>query len=168
MRWKSGVLRRGCKERWGNTMPSRLIFLCARGSARSLLAASLLDAVAGSRFEIGSTPTQDALWLRRSCRNNGLHFSHQIASCNQQVGCGGMRVSFSVVVLLIPDQSFPVSVGIVSGLSKILRRPGCQQRNNWRGIVVFVMRSRHVSLWSFASPPGSSLWLHNTSELRIS
>ena len=36
-------------------MPSRLI----HGSARSLLAASLLDAVAGSRFEIWSMPTQD-------------------------------------------------------------------------------------------------------------
>jgi protein-tyrosine-phosphatase len=40
-------------------MPSRLIFLCARGSGRSELAASLLEAVAGSRFETWSTPTQD-------------------------------------------------------------------------------------------------------------
>jgi len=40
-------------------MPSRILFLCARGSGRSLLAASLLEAVAGSRFEVWSTPTQD-------------------------------------------------------------------------------------------------------------
>ena len=40
-------------------MPSRLIFVCAHGSARSLLAASLLEAMAGSRFEIWSMPTQD-------------------------------------------------------------------------------------------------------------
>ena len=40
-------------------MPSRLIFLCVRGSARSLLAASLLEAAAGSLFEIWSKPTQD-------------------------------------------------------------------------------------------------------------
>ena len=39
-------------------MPSRIIFLCARGSGRSLLAASLLASVAGSRFEIWSTPPQ--------------------------------------------------------------------------------------------------------------
>ena len=41
-------------------MASRLLFLCARGSGRALLAASLLQSVAGDRFDIWSTPTQDA------------------------------------------------------------------------------------------------------------
>lgn len=41
-------------------MPSRLLFLCAHGSGRALLAASLLQSVAGNRFEIWSTPVQDA------------------------------------------------------------------------------------------------------------
>ena len=40
-------------------MTSRLLFLCARGSGRALLAASLLQSIAGDRFEIWSTPTQD-------------------------------------------------------------------------------------------------------------
>lgn len=40
-------------------MTSRLFFLCARGSGRALLAASLLQSTAGNRFEIWSTPTQD-------------------------------------------------------------------------------------------------------------
>lgn len=40
-------------------MASRLFFLCARGSGRALLAASLLQSVAGNRFDIWSSPTQD-------------------------------------------------------------------------------------------------------------
>lgn len=44
---------------------SRILFLCARASSRSLLAASILSAQAGSRWEIWSTPTQDGhgKWL---------------------------------------------------------------------------------------------------------
>jgi hypothetical protein len=41
-------------------MPSRILFLCARRSGRALLAASLLHSVAASRFDIWSTPLQDA------------------------------------------------------------------------------------------------------------
>ncbi len=40
-------------------MASRLLFLCARGSSRALLAASLLESITGNGFEIWSTPTQD-------------------------------------------------------------------------------------------------------------
>ncbi len=40
-------------------MASRLLFLCARGSGRALLAASLLQSIAGDRFDIWSTPIQD-------------------------------------------------------------------------------------------------------------
>ena len=45
-------------------MTSRILFLCARGSSRSLLAASLLSAQAGNRWEAWSTPTQDAPGLQ--------------------------------------------------------------------------------------------------------
>jgi protein-tyrosine-phosphatase len=41
-------------------MASRLFFLCARGSGRALLAASLLQSTAGNRFDIWSAPTQNA------------------------------------------------------------------------------------------------------------
>ena len=41
-------------------MASRLFFLCARGSGRALLAASLLHSTAGERFEIWSSPTHHA------------------------------------------------------------------------------------------------------------
>ncbi len=41
-------------------MASRLLFLCARGSGRALLAASLLQPLVGNRFDVWSTPTQDA------------------------------------------------------------------------------------------------------------
>jgi hypothetical protein len=41
-------------------MSTRLIFLCARGSGRALLAASLLQSGAANRFEIWSPPLQDA------------------------------------------------------------------------------------------------------------
>jgi len=39
-------------------MSSRILFLCARGSGRARLAASLLQAIAGNRFEIWCTPMQ--------------------------------------------------------------------------------------------------------------
>ena len=40
-------------------MASRLFFLCARGSGRALLAASLLQSQAWNRFDIWSSPTPD-------------------------------------------------------------------------------------------------------------
>ena len=40
-------------------MASRLFFLCARGSGRALLAASLLQSIAGNHFDIWSAPTQN-------------------------------------------------------------------------------------------------------------
>src|SRR5689334_3874379 len=40
-------------------MASRLFVLCACGSGRALLAASLLHATAGNRFEIWSAPTRE-------------------------------------------------------------------------------------------------------------
>jgi hypothetical protein len=41
-------------------MASRLFFLCARGSGRALLAASLLQSTAQNRFEIWSSPPQES------------------------------------------------------------------------------------------------------------
>jgi hypothetical protein len=41
-------------------MASRLFFLCASGSGRALLAASLLQSTAGYRFEIWSAPAHNA------------------------------------------------------------------------------------------------------------
>jgi hypothetical protein len=43
----------------GVPMTLRLFFLCARGSGRALLAASLLQSTAENRFEIWSSPPQD-------------------------------------------------------------------------------------------------------------
>ena len=40
-------------------MMKRILFLCARGSSRALLAASILEALAESRWDVWSTPTQD-------------------------------------------------------------------------------------------------------------
>lgn len=40
-------------------MASRLFFLCAHGSGRALLAASLLQSQAWNRFDIWSSPTPD-------------------------------------------------------------------------------------------------------------
>lgn len=40
-------------------MSERLLFVCARGSSRALLAGSLLQAMAADRWEIWSTPTTD-------------------------------------------------------------------------------------------------------------
>ena len=40
-------------------MASRLLFLCAQRSGRALLAASLLHATSGNRFDIWSSPAQD-------------------------------------------------------------------------------------------------------------
>ncbi len=45
-------------------MASRILFLCARGSSRSLLAASLLAAQVGNHWEVWSTPTQDVVGLQ--------------------------------------------------------------------------------------------------------
>ncbi len=40
-------------------MASRIFFLCALGSSRALLAASILEALAEGRWDVWSTPTQD-------------------------------------------------------------------------------------------------------------
>jgi protein-tyrosine-phosphatase len=45
-------------------VPSRILFLCARGSSRSLIAASLLSARASNQWEVWSTPTQDGWGLQ--------------------------------------------------------------------------------------------------------
>lgn len=45
-------------------MVSRILFLCARESSRSLIAASLLSARAGEHWEVWSTPTQDVWGLQ--------------------------------------------------------------------------------------------------------
>ncbi len=45
-------------------MASRILFLCASGSSRSLIAASLLSAQADGRWEVWSTPTQDVWGLQ--------------------------------------------------------------------------------------------------------
>ncbi|HEV2582197.1 MAG TPA: hypothetical protein VGT44_15175 [Ktedonobacteraceae bacterium] len=50
-------------------MASRILFLCARASSRSLIAASLLAAYEGNRWEVWSTPTQDTL---------GLHLAERV------------------------------------------------------------------------------------------
>ena len=38
-------------------MASRLLFLCTRGSSRAFLAGSILEALAGTRYDVWSTPT---------------------------------------------------------------------------------------------------------------
>jgi protein-tyrosine-phosphatase len=58
-------------------MTARILFLCARGSGRALLAASLCQSVAGNRFDIWSTPTQDAQehrLIERILREQGVAF----------------------------------------------------------------------------------------------
>jgi len=40
-------------------MSSRILFLCARDSSRSLLAASMLANTESDRYDVWSTPTQD-------------------------------------------------------------------------------------------------------------
>lgn len=40
-------------------MTARLLFLCARGSSRSLMAASILHAQTRRCWDVWSTPTQD-------------------------------------------------------------------------------------------------------------
>lgn len=40
-------------------MPGRLLFVCAQGSSRALLAGSLLQSMAALRWEIWSAPTPD-------------------------------------------------------------------------------------------------------------
>jgi hypothetical protein len=83
------------------------------------------------------------------------------------LACGGMKGSSSVAGWRIPDPSFPVLVGIASGRSKILRQLCYQKRNNWRPIVGFVMRSRRVLPWNFASLAGCSMSLPNESKFHI-
>jgi len=40
-------------------MTARILFLCARGSSRSLLAASLLAAQTGNQWDVWASPTVD-------------------------------------------------------------------------------------------------------------
>jgi hypothetical protein len=59
----------------GDQMASRLIFLCARGSGRALLAASVLQSMAGNRFNIWSTPpqlTQDLALVEHIIQEQGV------------------------------------------------------------------------------------------------
>ena len=50
-------------------MTSRMLFLCARASSRSIMAASILSARAESHWEIWSTPTRD---------KHGLELAEQV------------------------------------------------------------------------------------------
>ena len=45
-------------------MAERLLFLCAQGSSRAYLAASLLMAAAGDRFDAWATPVREEQGLR--------------------------------------------------------------------------------------------------------
>jgi hypothetical protein len=45
-------------------MAGRVVFLCAQGSSRAYLAASLLMATAGDRFDAWATPTQEKQGLQ--------------------------------------------------------------------------------------------------------
>jgi hypothetical protein len=51
-------------EKKGDRMASRILFLCARRSSRSYIAASLLSARVGDRWEVWSTPTPDVWGLQ--------------------------------------------------------------------------------------------------------
>ncbi|HEY1348192.1 MAG TPA: hypothetical protein VGF67_01035 [Ktedonobacteraceae bacterium] len=56
-------------------MASRLLFLCARGSGRALLAASLLQSQAWNRFEVWSSPpqhTQDQALIESLLQGQGV------------------------------------------------------------------------------------------------
>lgn len=56
-------------------MASRLLFLCARGTARALLAASLLQSTAGNRFDTWSSPARDSqehALIKRILQEQGL------------------------------------------------------------------------------------------------
>ncbi len=56
-------------------MTSRLLFICARGSGRALLAASLLQSTAGNRFDIWSSPvqaTQEHALIERILQEQGV------------------------------------------------------------------------------------------------
>ena len=56
-------------------MASRLFFLCARGSGRALLAASLLHSTVGNRFDIWSAPiqdTQEQILIERLLQEKGV------------------------------------------------------------------------------------------------
>ena len=58
-------------------MASRLLFLCARGSGRALLAASLLQSLVGNRFAIWSSPahdTQEYALVERLLQEQGVAF----------------------------------------------------------------------------------------------
>jgi protein-tyrosine-phosphatase len=45
-------------------MPSRILFLCARTSARAMIAGSILAARAADTWDVWSTPTSDLLGQR--------------------------------------------------------------------------------------------------------
>ena len=56
-------------------MPARLLFVCARGSGRALLAASLVDVQEPAKWEAWCSPPQDkqdVLLATRVLRENGL------------------------------------------------------------------------------------------------
>lgn len=68
---RSHLVKRQHRETKGATMASRLFFLCARHSSRSLIAASLLAAQTSNRWDIWCSPTQDT---------HGLQLAEQVLS----------------------------------------------------------------------------------------
>jgi hypothetical protein len=147
-------------------MASRLFFLCARGSGRALLAASLLQSTAGNRFEIWSAPaqhTQEQALIEGLLQEQGVAPSLQITSCSPRLACDGMRGSSCVVGWLRPDRSSPVPVGIVSGHSMMLPIQRSRSLSNWRPIAGFVRRSQDRLLWNFVLPAGCFPSFLNTS-----
>jgi len=85
--------------------------------------------------------------LNAFCRNKELPSLLLITSFNSLLACVGMRGSSCVVDWLIPDQSFLVPVGIVSGQSKTLQPSHSHTRNNCSRIARFAMHSWHGFLW---------------------
>jgi hypothetical protein len=147
-------------------MASRLFALCARGSGRALLAASLLQSTAETALRSGvprhSIP-RNRPSLKVCCRNKALPPSLQITSCSPRLACDGMRGSSCVVGWLRPDRSSPVPVGIVSGHSMMLPIQRSRSLSNWRPIAGFVRRSQDRLLWNFVLPAGCFPSFLNTS-----
>jgi hypothetical protein len=57
--WRESTLFKSNEPGEGDTMKARILFVCAKGSSRSMLAASLLLAEAAHHLEVFSTPSRD-------------------------------------------------------------------------------------------------------------
>src|SRR5215471_18159251 len=127
-------------------MPSLILFLCARVSARSLLAASILADKSAGQWDIWSTSAHDQFDKQivfQVLQERGIVPLSSDHLTPALFGCTGMRALFCAAEVPLPDHSFLVLVGIAYGQSKTRQIIVFPRKNSVRYTVALPKRLKY-------------------------